>query len=1256
MRKFLFLAFLVVVGFSSGDLQKELVKLNWEYRNADNSTEKSKFIPTFKNAEFREDLPKIPVYSRVFDLKGTNTEFLFSIENPVFEEVNLPFDVSLVEKLKSEIQLETRTIFSGGNKKCYLEIIPFKKEGNKIFMLKSFELKKIPETIKTSRTTNYEWKSESALKQGKWVKISTDEGGIYKIPYSKLAEWGFSNPQNVHVFGTGGTILSEDPGKVEFDDLPQSSVWFDKNNGIDCLFFYATGTDKWAYDSNDKLFKHHLNDYSNKGYYFLTEDAGSTKLVEPYPELQGEATQSVSSYDSYGYYEKELENILPLGSGKRWFGEKFRNNSMKTISFNVPDNDSSGDIVVRVSAVARSYQNSDMKINIDQAEVADLHFNLVNTGDQTTDYAYEKTDNFPVNFSGDKLDLQLKYLVDNSTSVLDENAFAWLDYIEINYRRKLKAGVDPVFWRDINSVGENNIIEINIENSSVETRLLDITQPNEVKEVPLALAGNIAKGKRPADELKEYVVFNNNGNFKEPELVGEVENQNLHAMETPDFLIISYSGFLSSAERLANFHRSYDGMNVAVVSADKVYNEFSSGRKDATGIRNFIKMFYDRGQSLKYVLLLGDGSFDNRGIRPETRNFIPTFQSENSLSPVASFVTDDYYVILDPGESVYNGAIDLGIGRIPASTAYQAELVVDKIENYYNSDALGDWRNVMCFIADDQDNNQPFHTTDSEILAAMVNKKHPEFITDKIYLDSYIQETTSGSQRYPEATQDINNRVKDGVLVLNYVGHANERFMADEHVLDISNINSWSNKNSLPIFVTATCEFSRFDGDDTSAGEYVLLNPNGGGIGLFSTTRLVFAYSNALLSQSFYSFIFETDENGNRYRMGDIMRLAKINTVNTTNKRNFSLLADPALRLSYPKYRVITTQINGKDATSEIDTIGTLQRIDINGIVADYLGNKLTDFSGEIEITVFDKEEVKHTLGNDGGQPIPFKVQQNIIYKGLADVSNGDFSFSFIVPKDISYELGDGKIIYYASNGTTDAHGAFTNFVIGGSSGVTVNDNKGPEIELYMDNIDFVSGGKTGKSTTLLAYLSDENGINTVGTGIGHDITVTLDDDYSKVMVLNNYYKADKNDYTSGTVEFPFQNLSVGKHHLKLKAWDVANNSSEAEIEFEVTGEFVISSVSTYPNPATDYAYFTFEHNQSETTLDVAIEIFDQMGKRVNYISQQVGSNGKWSNPVRWDFYETGTQLRSGTYVFRVSAKNNEGLIAFKSGKLVISR
>ncbi len=811
-----------------------------------------------------------------------------------------------------------------------------------------------------------------------------------------------------------------------------------------------------------------------------------------------------------------------------------------------------------------------------------------------------------------------------------------------------------MFFSDRSSVSDGNINSFSIENAIAGSRVFDVTQVNNVVEVPLEISGNVAVIKRPANKLFEYVAFNPGGTYSEPEYLGEITNQDLHALSTPEFLIITHPNFLASANKLADFHRSFDGMDVEVVTTDLVYNEFSSGTKSATGIRNFIKMFYDRGEKLKYVLLFGDGSFDNRNIRSETKNFVPTFQSINSLVPVSSFVTDDYFVMLDEGESVYNGAIDLGIGRIPAQTTFEAETVVNKIENYYKPEALGNWRNIVCLIADDQDNG--LHMRDTEKLDKLIKENHSEFVTDKIYFDSYLQQVNAGTERYPDVTDAINNRVKDGVLILNYVGHANERYMADEHVLDISNVNTWSNTNNLPIFVTATCEFSRYDADESSIGEYILFNSTGGGIGLFSTTRLVWADSNSLLSQSFYRFVFEQDEQGNRYRLGDIIRLAKINTFNSINKRNFSLLADPALRLSYPQNKVVTTSVNGNEVGNGTDTICALQKVDIAGIISDFSDNKLNDFSGEMTVTVYDKETTVSTLGNNGETPFKYNVRENIIYKGQATVKNGEFAFSFVVPKDISYIIGQGNIMYYAQNSVVDAHGAFNDFKIGGFSNQTVEDNQGPEIELFMDSRDFVSGSKTSKNPTLEAYLSDENGINTAGTGIGHDITAVLDGDYSNVLILNNYYQADINNYKSGVVKFPFTNLTPGKHTITLKAWDVANNSSEQEIEFEVTGEFYISQVTSSPNPAVGNTYFSFEHNQSDANLNVMIEVFDQLGRRVDFLRTEVGSSGLKSNPIRWDFNETGTFLLNGIYIYRITAQNNDGIYFSKSGKMMIAR
>ena len=958
IKKYLFLLFIILAGFAGSDLHKELIILNWNDKLiTENGVRVIKEL-NFENAGFPDSESNIPVFYRGFDLFNKNQDFKFIIENSVFEEVKLSSNLSGSPDIKEDIEIFSQKHQSKGRTKFHLQISTVKREGNKILRLKQFELKQIPvETSNLHKSglatkTDHEWKTSSVLKQGKWVKIGVAGKGIVKIPHSKLISLGFTDPTKVNVFGSGGTILSEDPGKINYDDLEQCAVWHDKNNGTDCLFLYSPGTTEWKPDLSKDIFKHTLNDYATKGYFFLTDNVGNQKIAELLPKIQETATHSISSSDAFQLYENELENVLPLGSGKQWVGEKFKNSSVKNIDFDLTDIENSAPLKVRINAIARSFASSEMKLQVNQVESGTLKFNQVNTGSQTASYADEKEAVFTTSIQGNQAKVTLKYFATGSNGTTDDNAIAWLDFLELNYRKKLKFGTESLFFRDIASVGAGNIITFSIESATSGSRIFDVTQVNIVKEIPLEITGSVAKIIRPGNELFEYVTFNPSGSFAEPEYLGEVENQNLHALSTPEFIIITHPNFIASANRLADFHRSYDGMSVEVVTADQVYNEFSSGAKNATGIRNFIKMFYDRGDKLKYVLLFGDGSFDNRNLRPETKNFIPTFQSENSLVPVASFVTDDYFVILDAGESVYNGAVDLGIGRIPCSTTFEAELVINKVENYYNPEALGNWRNIVCLIADDEDGG--LHMSDSEKLANSMNEDYGEFITDKIYFDAYPQQVNAGEEKYPDVTDAINNRVKDGVLILNYVGHANERYMADEHVLDISDVNAWSNKDNLPIFVTATCEFSRFDADDMSIGEYVLFNPNGGGIGLFSTTRLVFAYSNFLLSKSFYSFVFETDKEGNRYRMGDIMRLAKINTINTTNKRNFSLLADPALRLSYPKHKVITTFVNGHEVGNVTDTLSALQKVDIEGFIADFSGRILNNFSGDMEVTVYD--------------------------------------------------------------------------------------------------------------------------------------------------------------------------------------------------------------------------------------------------------------------------------------------------------------
>jgi len=503
-----------------------------------------------------------------------------------------------------------------------------------------------------------------------------------------------------------------------------------------------------------------------------------------------------------------------------------------------------------------------------------------------------------------------------------------------------------------------------------------------------------------------------------------------------------------------------------------------------------------------------------------------------------------------------------------------------------------------------------------------------------------------------------------GALIVDYIGHGSESGLAHERILGISDIKRWSNIDRMPLFMTATCEFSRFDDyKNVSAGEWVFLNEKGGGIALFTTTRLVFSSGNRRLNTEFYKYVFENDENGNRYRLGDILRLTKNSTGSDTNKLNFTLLGDPALKLSYPEFSIKTLTVNGKPVDQEADTLKAFSHVTVTGYIEDNSGNKLENFNGIVYPTVYDKYTKTSTLRNDGGSVLEFDVMNSVIYKGKASISNGDFSYSFIVPKDISYNYGYGKLSYYADNGENDAAGMDDRLIIGGSLESAGSDNEGPVIELYMNDSSFVFGGMTNESPVLVAYVSDINGINTTGNGIGHDITAILDDDNKNTFVLNDYYEAELNSYRSGVVKFPLSDLEPGSHQLKFKIWDAYNNSSEDYIEFFVreSEELIIDHLYNYPNPFTTKTSFYFEHNRANEDLDVLIQVFTLSGKLVKSIEflsalgTQVNNDSFRVGPVDWDgLDEYGDSIGRGTYIYMIKVRDQQGNIAEEFQRLVI--
>ncbi len=1233
MKKCLFFGVMILLAASvwGQNLQR---KISWQEDAAG-------FISGFPDALVNEK--GLPVYLETIELDASNKRI--EIVNPVFEL--LPTSLSKnYPTLQEQLSIAPKYIRSKGEYQAIIEFVPLIREGQTYKKLVSFDIQMTSTTAKSSSFHTRDWKSSSVLSAGKWVKIRTSEEGIHKITYAQLRSWGFSNPASVCLYGNGGYMLPKMNDTFYFDDLEQNAIFHAKDaQGNDCIFFYSTGAVRWSPNYDTGLFSYELNDYSDYAYYFLS-DQGNAKNIGVSQQTAGEITHQTSTFDERIFHEVELENLIR--SGRRWFGEKFSNGQSRSITLAV-DNPANGEFAtVLIEAAGRSGSNSKLDVTLNGSGAEPISFSAVNTGDAIALYADLESKLYEVGNPENSVNLELRYSASNSTS------YAWLDFVTVNYKRKLDV-YDQLLFRDLASVGPGNITEFQLTVSGTGLQIWDVTDFTSPEAVSFSTENGQASFKVETDNLREFAAFRTSVALPEPEWVGDVSNQNLHQLSGMDMVIVAHPDFLNEANSLAQFHEQTDQLGVEVVTPAKIYNEFSGGAPDVAGIRNFLKMLYDQtNSSLKYVLLFGDGSYDNKNISGQATNYILTYQSPNSLLPTSSFVTDDFFVLLDDGEGEYTGMIDLGIGRIPANTPTEAKIAVDKIKRYASSNSLGEWRNVVAFIGDDEDANT--HMSQAENLATIVNETNPAFYTDKIYFDAYEEESTTSGERYPEVTDAINNRVKEGVLILNYTGHANETALAHEKVLGTNEIDNWSNKDKLPIFVTATCGISRFDADEKSGGEHILFNPNGGGIGLFSTTRVVYSNPNFILNKEFYQHVFSHDVNGNKLRMGDVLKRSK-NGINTgINKRNFTLLADPALSLAFPKYRVETEFINGKPVAELTDTIGALSIVTIAGRIADHAGNLLESFDGELISVVYDKKYAVETLGNGGQAPFSFEMQDHIIHKGVTTVTDGRFEFSFIVPKDISYAVGKGKISYYANNVTTDAHGVFENFKIGGAANGSINDTEGPLVDLFLNDRDFRSGDDVGKNTVLIADLEDENGINTIGVGIGHDITAILDNDYANGFILNDYYLSEKDNYKKGQVIFPLNNLSVGEHTLKFKVWDVLNNSTEVEIHFVVDASLEIVDVEAYPNPARNFSNIVFTHNRPGVSFDTQLEIFNFSGSLVDVLTQRLGSNGTRSLPLIWQINESQMLIRDGAYLYRVTITADDGYSANKTGKIIISR
>ncbi len=1117
--------------------------------------------------------------------------------------------------------------------------------------------------------------TKSVLADGDWFKVRVGNTGVYKVSYEYLSTIGYpvSNLRSdeIKLHGNSTGLLPFKNSIYRPDDLLENSlIMVDGGDGNfnpgDYFLFYAKGPDTWAYNKASNVFNHTKHYYDDYSYLFLTRNSKSAKRSGNYLSPSEPEVATITEFPDFQFYEKDMENLIK--SGRTLYGEKFDFVTDYSFNFNLPDLAPGKPAVITMKMAMRSTPvASSIKVVANGTNLGSVTFTPAN-GTYTIATPGQKTFQYANPASTVKLDLSLVRGADG--------AIAWLNFIEFNVTRLLNFNGNYLAFRSPSNFGTGEVLAFKLTNANSDVKIFDITDPVTPLNVAGSLSGSTLTFKAHSDVLHEYIAISGS-NYPSPESLGRINNQNLHALGNVDMVILTHPDFKGQAERLAKLHEG-EGLSVQVITPDLIYNEFGSGARDITAIKDFMKMLYKRANGVeeeqpKYLLLFGDGSYMNKDFAGNT-NYLPTYQSEASEDLVASFVTDDYFGFLDDteGEGI-SDLVDIGIGRLPVSTIQQATEVVDKILHYVSTgykpsdpSPFGDWRNKVLFVADDLsgnpgNNNENNHMEEADILATKVDTKFKPYLTDKVYMDAYKQISTPGGERYPEASNAFRNKVQQGALIVNYTGHGGEVGLAHERVLDVQTIEAWTNNDALPLFVTATCEFSRFDDPArTSAGELVLLNAKGGGIGLLTTTRLVYSAPNFTLNNFFYDYALP-DTSGKTMTLGEITKRTKRNAAQVSggfqNHMNFTLLGDPALRLAYPKYRVATTAINNVQIGQYTDTIKAFSSVKVSGQINDLSNALMASFNGIVDITVMDKPENLSTLGNDSPIYENFTLKDKVIYKGKASVKNGLFSFEFIVPKDISFAYGKGGILYYANNGVLDANGGYDAITVGGVSSQTVTDDAGPGISLFMNTTDFAPGDITDENPKLLAFITDESGINTTGNGIGHEILATLDANTENAVVLNNYYVADLDTYKKGSVQYPYNKLTEGPHSLTIKVWDINNNSATATTNFLVASasSLTIENLTNYPNPVMDGTTFAFDHNQSGKDMKVTVEIFDAMGKIVKVIEADVNEPGYQSKSVKWDCTtDGGYTMDRGIYVYRLTVTKEDGSELSKTNRLLL--
>lgn len=1109
----------------------------------------------------------------------------------------------------------------------------------------------------------------SVLAAGNWYKVAVVKEGVYRVDVAFLNSLGINTSalasSSIRLYGNGGGMLPENNAAGRLDDLAENALAVMDGgdgifNGSDYFLFYAPGPHGWEKDSINRSFRHRKNLYSDTAYYFLTLGGQGKRIrIQPPPPA---SSISITAFDERYFYENDLVNFLH--SGKEWYGEEFSNNpggpASRSFSVDWPGLETTEPVQLVTDLAARCVGGTgSFSVRVNNTPAQTATFPSV-TGYYLDPYAVTRNQSALVSVSQSKIDIGFGW----SSSV--NGAQGRLNWFELHGRRNLSMNGDaPLFFRDWRSVSPQTGL-FQVSNAGAGTVVWDITTPQEPQQMITTLSASVLQFSNDLSRLREYVAFVP-GTLPAPLPAGKVNNQDLHNTQPADLLIVTSPELRQEADRLAQFHRQHDGYQVVVVTMEQVANEFGSGLADPSALRDFVKMYYDKaltGNTRKpsWLLLFGTASYQYRSATGGNRTLVPGYESSQSIDPLNTYTSDDFFALLDDGDDINRNdpamQLDIGVGRIPARNAAEAKVMVDKIIRYHDKESLGDWRNQTVYVADDGDQN--LHLDDAESVAATAAQTNPVFNQYKIYLDAYPVSAGSGGARYPQVNDAIVNRLFNGALIFNYSGHGSYQRLAEEAVLTQEELNRLQNPGKLPLFITASCDFAPHDDPAlNSLGSGVLTGNANGAIALLTTTRVVFAYSNRQINDNYLQLALQRGSDGKYPTLGSALQQAKNITMQATgdvvNNRKFTLLGDPSMRLGFPEWKLQLDSVNGHGIQGT-DTLQALGKYRFTGRVMDASGNMLPGFNGKLTATVFDRPQEIKTLGNDAASPVTvFRQQGGILYKGDVTVTGGRFSFTFIMPKDISYQPGKGRISLYADDGTTAANGIDTSFMIGGRV-QQATDTRGPDIFPYINDEKFLDGGLTHGNPMLLVKLFDSSGISVSGYGIGHDITAVLDGNERDVLVLNNYYTADLDSYQSGQVRYQLPQLEPGLHTLRIKAWDVANNSGEATVRFVVAKKekLVVTNLRNFPNPFTTNTVFGFEHNQPYTNLDVQISIYTLSGAQVKQVHQVVNTGGSRNCEINWaGDNAAGAKLPKGIYIYRVIVATS-GQQQTTGGQLII--